>query len=191
MRIDDAATLDEIVIRVRAGDREAYRHIVEACEASMRVVVAAILPQELHVEDVVQDAFVTAYAKLAEYQTGTNVLAWLKTIARYMALNERRRYCREQRRLGHRGARILEAVSDDVAAIADGAPDCLLKTLQHCVDQLGQAAKGVVNEFYWSGSSAETIAGSMGKNVNWVRVVLHRARATLADCIQRGGPHER
>jgi RNA polymerase sigma-70 factor (ECF subfamily) len=186
----DPCDLDEAIARVVRGDREAYRDVIEACESSVRVVVAAIVPEQHQVEDVVQDCFVTAYNKLGEYQPGTNALAWMKTIARYLAMNERRRWCREQRRLGsQRRAELVESTTEEVAGMAERAPDDAVKALRGCIGRLSKAAREVVEAFYWSRSSAQAIAASVGKTTNWVFVVLHRSRAALADCIERGAVH--
>ncbi len=181
--------LDEVIARVRGGDRDAYRRLVESCESSLRVVVAAIVPDAHQVEDVVQDAFVTAYTKLGDYEPGTNAVAWLKAIARNLALNERRRWCREQRRLDPNRARTIEAITDDVLGAVDQAPDDLLVKLRRCLDQLGGVGREVVHAFYWSGSTAETIATAHGRTMNWVCVVLHRARAALALCVRDKTSH--
>jgi RNA polymerase sigma-70 factor, ECF subfamily len=76
---------------VLAGDREAYRQIITACEAKVRIVLAAILPVQDMVDDIAQEVFVTAYGKLRDYEPGSDFVAWLKAIARNLALNERRR----------------------------------------------------------------------------------------------------
>ncbi|MBA3847355.1 MAG: sigma-70 family RNA polymerase sigma factor [Planctomycetes bacterium] len=183
--------LDDVIARVRRGDREAYRRVIEATESVLRVVVAAIVPEAHQVEDVVQDAYVTAYTKLGDYRTGTNAVLWLKAIARNLALNERRRWCREQRRLNPRRAGNLAAIDAEVIAAADVAPDHLLEALRACLDRLGGVGREIVHAFYWSGASAEAIAASSGRTVGSVCVVLHRARAALADCVRRKDDHGR
>lgn len=181
--------LDDVIARVRGGDREAYRRLIEACESSLRVVVAAIVPESHQVEDVVQDAFVTAYTKLADYEPGTNPVAWLKAIARNLALNERRRWCREQRRLDPHRARVVEAITAEVLGASDQAPDDLLIALRRCLERLGGASREIVHAFYWQGSTAEAIARAHGRTMNSVCVVLHRARAALAACVRTKAGH--
>jgi RNA polymerase sigma-70 factor, ECF subfamily len=188
METYDSAALDEAIAQVLAGRQEDYRAIVDACEASLRVVVAAILPEQHMVEDVVQDAFVTAYGKLAEYRAGTNFLAWLKAIARYLALNERRRWCREHRHIDEHWTQTLDVLTSDLTGFAERAPDDLIEKLRGCVARLSGKTQNVVEAFYWSSAPVETIAAEQGKTVNWVRVVLHRARAALADCVERKVP---
>lgn len=189
MPAQDPSALDAVVVRVQAGDREAYRHIVECCEGYLRVVAAAIVQDPQAVEEVVQDAFVTAYAKLGDYRPGGNVLAWLAAIARNVARNERRRWYREQRRRGPVDPRIVVAarIEQDLMIVAAAAPDDLVHTLRRCMDRLGDTGRAVVEAFYWSGQRAEAIAQTHGKTVGWVRVVLHRARAALGACIQQRG----
>src|SRR6266852_437387 len=95
--VEPEAKLDALVAAVLADDREAYRQIIELCEAKVRVVLAAILPDREAVDDLAQEVFVTAYAKLGDFQPGSDFVAWLKAIARNLALNERKRWFRHER----------------------------------------------------------------------------------------------
>ena len=89
--------LDALVGATLAGDREAYRQIITLSEAKVRVVLAAILPDSSVVEDLAQEVYVTAFYKLVDYRPGSDFLASLTTIARNLALNERRRWHRRER----------------------------------------------------------------------------------------------
>src|SRR5579871_2137301 len=86
------AHLDRIIEAVVGGDRESYRQVILRCEAMVRMILAAILPDPGGVDDVAQEVFVTAFGKLNQYQPGTDFELWLKAIARNLALNERKRW---------------------------------------------------------------------------------------------------
>ena len=47
----DLNELEAAIARARAGDQEAYRSVIEAAEAAVRIVVAAIVPERSQVED--------------------------------------------------------------------------------------------------------------------------------------------
>jgi RNA polymerase sigma-70 factor (ECF subfamily) len=177
--------IDLAVRRVRAGDREAYRAVIETCEMRLRLIVAGILPNPAAVEDVVQQAFVLAYAKLDQYQTGTGFMAWLATIARYEALNERRRWVNEhafKRRYGQE-LRIEQAAlaAPELGGTLDEAT---VAGLHACIDGLQGRAAAVVRAHYFEAQANEDIASRHGRNPAWVRLVLHRARQALADCLK-------
>lgn len=179
------ARIDEAVARVRLGDREAYRAVIESCEARLRLVVAGVLPDASQVEDVVQQAFVLAYTKLDQYQSGTGFIAWIATIARYEALNERRRWLSERAMRNRYGAELrieqsLGATPEPIEAL-DRAT---VAGLHACIEALQGRAAAVVRAHYFDNRDNEAIALEHGRNAAWVRLVLHRARTALADCLK-------
>ena len=181
----DPHALNEAIARVRDGDLEAFRQVVEIADTPLRLVVAAIVMESSQVEDVVQNAFVTAYRKLDEYRPDTNALAWMKAIARNLALNERRRSCREMRRLHDQRAEVWETIEAELVVQAYDSDPALLAALRQCLDRLRGTARQVVDAFYWGDATPQAIADLHGKTTGWVRVVLHRARAFIGDCLGR------
>jgi RNA polymerase sigma-70 factor, ECF subfamily len=83
-----------IVDAVLAGDRDAFRHLVERESASVVRASHRILGDLHEAEDVAQEAFVTAYRSLASWRGDGPFGAWLTRIAVRLAL----------RRLGQRKA---------------------------------------------------------------------------------------
>jgi RNA polymerase sigma-70 factor (ECF subfamily) len=179
------ARIDAAVARVRLGDREAYRAVIEVCEARLRLVVAGVLPDSTQVEDVVQQAFVLAYTKLDQYQTGTGFMAWVATIARYEALNERRRWLSERSMRQRYGAelRLEQAIGPEPEA-PEGFDQATVAGLHACIEALQGRAAAVVRAHYFEKRDNELIASEHGRSAAWVRLVLHRARQALADCLK-------
>ena len=69
----------EVLARVRAGDRDAYAELVRR-HAPTAVRTAALLGAGAEAEDVVQEAFVKAYAGLGRFRTGSAFRPWLLQI---------------------------------------------------------------------------------------------------------------
>lgn len=179
------ARIDEAVARVRVGDREAYRAVIEICEARLRLVVAGVLPDSSQVEDVVQQAFVLAYTKLEQYQSGTGFIAWIATIARYEALNERRRWLSERSMRNRYGAELrIEQSFGATPEPLEGLDNATVAGLHACIEALQGRAAAVVRAHYFDNRDNEAIATEHGRNAAWVRLVLHRARTALADCLK-------
>jgi RNA polymerase sigma-70 factor (ECF subfamily) len=179
------ARIDDAVGRVRLGDREAYREVIEACEARLRLVVAGVLPDGSLVEDVVQQAFVLAYTKLDQYQRGTGFIAWVATIARYEALNERRRWLSERAMRQRYSAELrIEQTLGATPEPPVGLDHATIVGLHACIDALQGRTAAVVRAHYFDSRDNDAIAADHGRNAAWVRLVLHRARAALADCLK-------
>jgi RNA polymerase sigma-70 factor (ECF subfamily) len=103
---------EELVSRARAGDREAFEELVAAHTPAARRT-ATLLGAGADAEDVVQDAFVKAYRKLAEYRGDSSFRSWLLAIV----ANETRNLHRSrQRRAGafERAANLAAAPADEL-----------------------------------------------------------------------------
>lgn len=110
---------DELVTRVRAGDREAYDALVARHTASA-YRTAVLLGAGPDAEDVVQEAFVKAYRKLSRYRAEASFRSWLLAIV----ANETRNLHRARTR---RDGLALRAAAEPVAAVTgDDGLDAVL-----------------------------------------------------------------
>lgn len=75
-----------IVEAVLAGDRDAYRRLVERESASVVAACARILGDRSEAEDVAQEAFVIAYRSLGSWRADGPFGAWLARIAVRLAI---------------------------------------------------------------------------------------------------------
>ena len=77
----------ELVALVLQGDRQTYTALFHRHERSVLAVALAVLGDYHLAQDVVQEAFVTAYEKLACLRTPQSFGAWVRKIARRKALD--------------------------------------------------------------------------------------------------------
>jgi RNA polymerase sigma-70 factor, ECF subfamily len=82
MNSEDSST-DEGLQDFIAQYRQAYPRLT--------TIAAAIAGDQVQAEDIVQEAAIIAMEKIAEFQPGTNLVAWLAEIVRRCALNYRRK----------------------------------------------------------------------------------------------------
>ena len=79
MVIDDA----EAVRRVLAGEREAFRPLVNRHQAAVCATIRALIPNGVDWEDVAQEVFLAAFRNLAAFDSRKGPLrTWLLAIAR-------------------------------------------------------------------------------------------------------------
>jgi len=179
--------LDLAVERVLEGDREAFREIIEVCEARVRMVLAAALPDPAMVEDLAQEVFITAYTRLNTYSPGTDFSAWIKRIARNLARNERRNSSR-RKRCSERYARELEhGLERRVDELSRALGNAALQALRECLDAAHGQVRQLLYERYDRNMSSDEIGRKRGRRAGWARLVLHRARLELAECLRRKG----
>lgn len=179
--------IDQTVSEVLLGNRERYREVIALCEAKVRVVLAAIVPDIDSVDDLAQEVFVTAHAKLEAYRPGTDFYAWIKAIARNLAYNERKRHLRSLDFKQRYRAHIERTLEADLAPLAAGIGDEVFGALRECVAHLKERAREIVRAFYLGGRSSRQIAAEQGRTAQWVRLVLYRSRTSLADCLRQKG----
>jgi RNA polymerase sigma-70 factor, ECF subfamily len=81
----------ELVERARQGDPDAFGELVDRHRAGVYRAALAALGSPADAEDAAQDAFLTAYRRLASFRGEASFRTWLLTIAWHEALNRRRR----------------------------------------------------------------------------------------------------
>ncbi len=117
----------EAIKQVLAGDRDAYRVLVDSHYQFAFRIACRITGDEADAEEVAQEAFLRAYSKLSTFRQDSSFSTWVNRIAMNTAINlvERRR-----RDLTRSADRIGEGIggAHDSMQIADGqaGPERLL-----------------------------------------------------------------
>ena len=79
--------IGELVVSARNGDRDAFDVLYARTHRMVRAVVYERIRNSADTEDVTQDVFVKAYAKLDELEEPAAFVGWLRTIALRFAIN--------------------------------------------------------------------------------------------------------
>jgi len=178
---------EEHIARVIEGDVEHYRPIIEAYEAKVRVVIAAMIPDPAMVDDLVQEVFIIACNRLSSYERGTQFAAWLRAVARNVAQNERRRWYRERELKQRYQAEIEKRVETNIDRIVDSFQENVLDALRQCMDRLRDRARALVTGFYFKELTVKELAAEHELSDGSVKVALFRARHSIADCMRGKG----
>ena len=162
---------ERLVDLVRAGSESAFETIVERYRRALMRYVSRLLPPE-RAEDVVQQAFVSAYEAMHRGGAELNLRPWLYRIAHNAALNA----------LRDRGLR-----HDELHERIDGVerPDQALERAQGLrdvlvlVQALPERQRDAILLRELEGRSYEEIAAALGVTGGAVRQLLNRARNSL------------
>ena len=179
--------LDQIIAKIRGGEPDLYRQIVETYEGPVRAVVAAMVPDPNVTADMTQEVFVIAYQRLGDFQPGTNFLAWLRAIARNVAQNERRRWYRRRALEDRFEAEVAQQVETQVDQLVEELPEDLLNSVKDCVTHLEGKSRRLMDGFYFEDYSVQELATLLKISVGSVKVILHRARHAVGSCLQKKG----
>lgn len=187
-----AATGDNPLLeRLLAGEQLAFKELVNTYQSAMRAVAYAIVGPG-HVEEVVQDAWLSVVRHIGRFEGRSSLKTWLLTITANAAKS---RY-----KLNRREVLIDDlpsphgSIGDDRFSPNDGhwliapfawhqdTPEALLtenelrECLEHTLLSLSQLQSSVLLLRERQGLELEEICNLLGISLSNARVLLHRAR---------------
>lgn len=174
---------DRLVVEVLAGDTAAFAGLVRLYESDLWRIAAALLRDRGATENLVQQAFMDAYAHLDQYRPGTDFGAWLRTVARNRLRKELRTAAREDRRLAVYREQLAERLRAE-APDPDDDSDLYLAALRGCREQLPEADAALIRLRYERGLSFDAIAAHRGQTPEAVQRMVSRVRFRLRACIE-------
>jgi len=145
-----------------------------------------MLRQWAAAEDVVQDALMVVMRKWEDFEPGSSMHAWVRTIVRLKTLEALRARKREttmaDERLQAVVDRSLEENLDESAAEQHRA---MLRAMQMCMAELNERSVSILNGVYRNSMSYEKIAAAHRMTVEAVRKALYRLRRSLQQCTEK------
>jgi RNA polymerase sigma-70 factor (ECF subfamily) len=190
----DYAALAEpdLVARARAGDRDAFRAIMQRFNQRLFRVARGVTPDDAEAEDVLQEAYVRAFAAIAGFRGEAGLATWLTRIV----LNEAHGRHRARRRQvdlaeveaaqGAGGGQILVfpagLAADDPERAAGRAE--ARRLLERAVDGLPEAFRLVFLLREVEALSVEETAEVLAIPAATVKTRLHRARRLLRGALE-------
>lgn len=162
-------------------DSRAFEILVRQHHRRLLAFAHALVPDQSVVEDIVQEAFVTAYARLDTFDPSGDFPAWMRAIIRFK--------CMEWRRIKREVAMPEETLESldlchaewDNNGQSDGR---ILEALDRCVETLPETMSQVVNLFYFKRLRGRPISDALGISEATIRQRLSRARVILTDCVK-------
>jgi len=181
----DYAAMDEAALtaHARSGDREAFRAIMQRCNQRLFRVARAVTGSDDEAEDVLQEAYLRAFAGIADFRGEAGMLTWLTAIT----LNEARGRLRRRRPL------VDLTVMDDAAnriipfpgMAANADPEAEIqraetrRLLEGAMDRLPPDFRIVFILREIEGCDVEETALQLGLKPQTVKTRLFRARRLL------------
>ena len=193
----DTAAADAILLaRLRAGDSSAYDDLVRAYSPRMLAVTRRILNSEDDAKDAVQDAFLSAFRALPNFEGGSLLSTWLHRIAVNAALMK----LRTRRRKPERSIETLLPVYLEDGHHAENFHEWNLPVdkammraetravVRKCIGELPDNYRTVLILRDIEELDTEETAERLGLTPNAVKIRLHRARQALRTLLD---PHFR
>ncbi|WP_243367819.1 RNA polymerase sigma factor [Microvirga solisilvae] len=186
--IADYATLDEadLVAHALAGAPQAFRTIMQRHNRRLYRVARGIVGSDADAEDVLQEAYVRAFAHLSEFKGESRLSTWMTRIVINESLGRLRRErdlvdlsILDQPQEGQSKVLIFPGAPDPSDPEADAGRAQLRRLLEHAVDALPQEFRSVFMMREIEEMSIEETAAQLGIKPATVKTRLHRARRLL------------
>lgn len=179
-------TDEKLVARTLAGDRNAFRALVERHYNAVYRLCRSIVRQPEDAEDATQEVFMRVHEALGQYAGRGAFGAWLRRLTVNHCLN------RIQKASVQAASRAysLDLLAETLPASAECDPEeQILRAeertqIQRELEELPPQQRAALGLRLLEGLSYEEIADLMGVPVNSVRSWLHRGRARLREALQ-------
>lgn len=174
--------MSELLLRVAAQDRAAFRSVYSATSAKLMGVLLRILANRAEAEDALQEVFTRVWLRAGRFDPAKGAgMTWLVAIARNHAIDRLRSRKPEQSEDGE---------ADLVADSAPGAETRLIAAgeasrVSACFDTLEPDRAEAVRGAYLNGQSYQDLADRYGVPINTMRTWLRRSLAKLKECLDQ------
>lgn len=174
----------QIIDRVlRDGQQADYALLVDCYRARLFAFVATMVTCREDAEELAQDCFVKAYARLAQYDSQrSSFYTWLRSIAYRLCLDHIRR---------HPGVwfetdeQTLQAIPDDEAdSVLDTDDDQRIRLLIEAIHRLPPTERLLVQQHYFEQQPLSVIAEVTDTDAGTLATRLHRIRKKLYQYIK-------
>ena len=180
------------VARVRAGDGDAYRLLVDRHSRGVFRLAYRMTGNEQDAEDVVQETFLRAYRQLHRWEERSSFSTWIYRIAANYSLD----LVRRRRRHGEVAIEEPSPGSEQTPVAArflraeSPGPDRLMfseqvkSRLTGALDELSQQERCAFVLRHFEGCSIEEIGGALGLSANAAKHSIFRAVAKIRRALE-------
>jgi RNA polymerase sigma-70 factor (ECF subfamily) len=169
----DRATL---MARAQAGDRKAYRRLLEDITPFIRALASRHLRNASDVEDTVQDVLLTIHAIRHTYDPNRPFAPWLAAIAKRRIIDHLRRRIRANSRQTFLGSS-PETFLEPSANLHDVGVDAT--ALRNAIEDLPLGQRQAIKLLKLGEMSLKEAAAASGMSIAALKVATHRALKTL------------
>jgi len=181
------------VERTLAGDRDAYRVLVERHSHNVFRLAYRMTGNRHDAEDVVQEAFLRGYQKLGQFAARSNFGTWVYRIAANYAIDRMRQRQKEEAR--REVPRIEDSdgmENDPLNRVKDEAPTPerlaqsleLRKQMELALAALSEAERAAFVMRHWEGCGIEEIAGVLKSSSSAAKNTVFRAVQKLRHALE-------
>ena len=172
-----------LVVECRNGSRKAHNDLYRLYSRAMFNIAMRILNNEDEAEDVLQESFIDAFGRIADFRQETTFGLWMKQIVVNKSISQLRK-------------RRMELISIDDTDVEDipetDLPDneeleLQVRQVRAAIQQLPDGYRVVLTLYLLEGYDHEEISHILRISENTSRTQFMRARRKLADMLRNRG----
>ena len=171
----------ELINRCRQGDREAYYKLYKLYSRSMYNVGFRIVNNTEEAEDVLQEAFTSAFRNLHHYRGESTFGAWLKRIVINKAINYLHKRKAERMPEDER----WDVHEEEEENILEGFPFSV-EQVRSAIERLPDGYRSVLSLYLLEGYDHAEIGEIMGITESTSKSQFNRAKKKLKDLLEEG-----
>jgi len=177
IELETTMTEDKIIRHCQAGDREAFRTIVEQYQDVLFGTAYLMTGSRVVAEDQVQEAFLSAWKGVGSFHTGRPLKPWLVRILVNKVISYRR--VNSKVIISFDPDSVADPVGNDPAEDVEQRDQ-----LQRVLRSLSEEQRQVVLLRYFTGLSLAETAQTLGRRQGTVKSQTHRALEQLKNLIE-------
>lgn len=166
-----------------SDNTEAFVELLTRYQSRVYAYIHSLTGNADAANDVLQETNKVLWQKADDFDHSRDFLPWAFTIAFNQVRAARSRARRD--RLVFQDDETIRAISDEWSAKEEQRqPGDRQVALDHCMHELTDDNRRLLQRYYEHGESVEKISKSLDKRANSIAVILHRLRQSLARCIR-------
>ncbi len=170
---------EQLVLATLGGDVPAFGKLVQRYWNMVFALALSRVKDPTEAEDIAQESFLKAYARLHSLRDLSRFPGWLSKITLQQCTNAVRKDIRSRAVLGSQATSLTDLAAIPAYSPNPGLTDGQIQFVRQAIGQLPEKLQRLVIMRFVGELSAVQIAEQLGKRPGTVRVWLHRAYKTL------------
>ena len=155
------------------------------CRTDLIAYARSLLGNYAAADDVVQEALLVVFKKSDQFQEGTSILAWCRSIVRIEVLRAKQRHQRERSLTERLLDDAIDAAFDEFqTARRQGDVEPWRDALRRCLERVPERGKNVLKARFADELSYQQIGERLGMTIEAVRKALFRLKRQLRLCVE-------
>jgi RNA polymerase sigma-70 factor (ECF subfamily) len=160
---------------------EQFITLLNACHGRLLGFLRVLLGNNADAEDVLQRVSMTLWRKFEEFDSTKDFFAWASSFAFYEAKNFQRVSARSKL---HFDDELMQRLAEERVADLDRR-EARLAAMDRCIEELGDADRDLVREFYLNKTEVASLAARLGRAPQTLYNKLNVLRRLLGECVKR------